>query len=117
MLRMLRPLAALAAACLLAACQSPGAGPRLEGEARDSGALADSELQVLNRGGGGAPSPSAGQGGAAGVERFIDRELRPAPAPRLPAAVQAQIDALTISQRRFPSSCWISRSSVKAPPP
>jgi uncharacterized protein (DUF1800 family) len=100
MLRVPRTFTALAAACVLAACQSPGTALRRGGDSPDPGPVAGRQLQVLNRVTWGATGASAREIGAAGVERFIEQQLRPARA--LPPAVQLQIDALTVSQRPLP---------------
>src|SRR5438552_16743533 len=61
----------------------------------DSPAL---ELAVLNRVSWGANRSSYADIARLGSSRWLDAQLRPAPA-RLPAEAQAAIDAMTISQR------------------
>ena len=61
----------------------------------DSPAL---ELAVLNRASWGANRSSYADIARLGTGRWLDAQLRPAPAP-LPAEAQATIDAMTISQR------------------
>jgi len=56
------------------------------------------ELQVLNRVSWGANRSSAADLARLGTGRWLDAQLRPAPAP-LPAEMQVRIDAMTISQR------------------
>ena len=93
----LRFAAAVAAVCVLASCQS--AGPRLASDPGRAAASPDKELGVLNRVTWGASTASAQQIAAVGIDRYIEQQLRPAAKPILPPEVQAQIDALTISQR------------------
>src|SRR4051794_18547525 len=87
------------AACVLAACQTSQVGTRqtAEGPARKS-EPATEQLRVLNRVTFGANGSAARQIEAAGIERYLEQQLKPGPTV-LPAAVQTQIDALTISQR------------------
>ena len=54
---------------------------------------------LLNRVTGGIDSVSLRQMDQLASERYIEQQLRPAPNPPLPAEVQAQIDAMTISQQ------------------
>jgi uncharacterized protein (DUF1800 family) len=89
--------AAAAAVCVLAACQYPGQRPSSFGSAARSSP--DKELRVLNRVTWGATTSSAQQIAAVGADRYIEQQLRPSRNAALPAAVQAQIEALTISQR------------------
>ena len=56
-------------------------------------------LLVLNRVSFGPSPASLKEIEALGSGAYLARQLRPAPAPRLPAEVQATIDAMTISQR------------------
>jgi uncharacterized protein (DUF1800 family) len=57
------------------------------------------QLLVLNRVGFGANASSLRSIESMGSGAYLARQLRPAPAPQLPADVQASIDAMTISQR------------------
>ncbi|HEV7800043.1 MAG TPA: DUF1800 domain-containing protein [Burkholderiales bacterium] len=82
---------------VLAACASTGTGPQWGGEAKLA-ASAENQLQILNRVTWGATSSSAQQMSASGTARYIEQQLRPAGHGTLPPEVQAQIDALTISQ-------------------
>jgi uncharacterized protein (DUF1800 family) len=93
-----RCLACLIITATLAACQSTGSAPKVSGAATSSDTT-EKQLHVLNRVTWGANTSSARELAATGAERYIDRQLRPAPTAVLPPAVQAQIDALTISQR------------------
>jgi uncharacterized protein (DUF1800 family) len=92
-----RRVALLVVAVTLAACQS--AGPRLIGGSAKTPDTPEKQLQVLNRVTWGANTSSARDLAATGAERYIDQQLRPASNTPLPAAVQAQIDGLTISKR------------------
>ena len=92
-------LAALAL-CVLAGCESPHIGTRQTVEAPSRAESTAERLKVLNRLSWGANTSSARQIETAGIDRYIEQQLKPAPAV-LPPEVQAQIDALTISQRRF----------------
>jgi uncharacterized protein (DUF1800 family) len=56
------------------------------------------DLALLNRVTWGENATDAGQISAMGSERWLERQLHPAPGDRLPAAAQAQIDALPISR-------------------
>jgi uncharacterized protein (DUF1800 family) len=93
-----RRIACLIVAATLAACQSTGSAPTLNGAAA-SADTTERQLHVLNRVTWGANTSSARELAATGAERYIDRQLRPAQRPVLPPSVQAQVDALTISQR------------------
>ena len=97
--RVCTALAALAL-CVLAACQSPHVGTRQALEAPKRSESAIEQLRLLNRVTWGANATSVRQIEAAGIDRYIEQQLRPAPAT-LPPAVQEHIDAMTISQRRF----------------
>ena len=57
------------------------------------------QLLVLNRVSFGPSPASLKEIEALGSGAYLARQLRPAPEPRLPAEVQAAIDAMTISQR------------------
>ena len=86
--------------CLIAGCAST-VGPRPGLERAQAPITAEKELHVLNRVTWGASTSSARQISAAGAERYVEQQLRPAPGVALPTDVQAQIDRLTISQRPF----------------
>jgi len=81
--------AALAAAglALLSGCATAPPEPRGE------------ELRLLDRVTWGASPASARAFAAEGAARFLQQQLNPATEDRLPAEVQTQIDAMTISQR------------------
>ena len=89
------------AACLgmVTACATPvpaEAPPRTDAAPRavDAGL----QLRLLDRLTWGASTSSARQIANAGSARYLDQQLRPAPAA-LPPEVQTQIDAMTITQR------------------
>jgi uncharacterized protein (DUF1800 family) len=89
--RLARPTLAVSLVALgLALCAAPALA-----QAR----LTPAELALLNRVTWGASESSAAQLRALGAERWLDRQLHPLPGDHLPAAVQAQIDALPISHR------------------
>ena len=56
-------------------------------------------VALLNRVTWGANAPALDAMAASGTGAWLAQQLRPAAAPRLPATVQAHIDAMTISQR------------------
>jgi uncharacterized protein (DUF1800 family) len=56
------------------------------------------DLALLNRLTWGQSATSAAQMAAVGARAWLDGQLRPAPGERLPAAAQAQIDAMTITR-------------------
>lgn len=85
---------------LLAGCASTAPGSRVGAEQAQAPLPREQELLVLNRVTWGVNVSSARQIGAAGAERYIEQQLRPA-ASALPPEVQAQIDGLTISTRPF----------------
>ncbi|HJV80445.1 DUF1800 domain-containing protein [Noviherbaspirillum sp.] len=76
---------------LLAACATTRAGAAPRSDPLPT-------LSVLNRITWGANSETLRQANALGLDRYLERQLHPGPA-NLPAQVQAQIDAMTISQR------------------
>jgi uncharacterized protein (DUF1800 family) len=78
------PALSLAALCL--------AGPALAGAPLKAG-----DLALLNRVSWGANAEGAAELGALGQERWLQRQLHPPADDPLPAAAQAQIDALPIS--------------------
>ncbi len=80
--------AMIATAGLLTACASPGVA-----HVRQT-----SVFPVVNRISWGANSETLRQANALGLDRYLEQQLHPGPA-HLPAQVQAQIDAMTISQR------------------
>jgi uncharacterized protein (DUF1800 family) len=88
-------LAACAAAPRQPAPPPPRPAPEPIAWAEDSRAV---QLQVLNRVAWGANQSSAADIARLGTGRWLDAQLRPAPA-RLPGDIQARIDAMTISQR------------------
>src|SRR5687767_14522074 len=59
------------------------------------------QLHVINRVTWGANTSSAREIAAVGTERWLEAQLKPSARAVLPEAVQAQIDALTISQKPF----------------
>ncbi|MDD5332349.1 MAG: DUF1800 domain-containing protein [Rhodoferax sp.] len=85
---------------LLAGCAapSPGSGARVTPEDRPS-LLGPSEVvKVLNRVTWGVNLSATRQVDALGLQRYLDQQLHPGPT-LLPPPVQAQIDAMTITQR------------------
>lgn len=89
-----RSCASLAYASLAAAFTASGAAGSVH--AADLGA---GDLALLNRVSWGATASSAADLQSLGAERWLERQLHPSGGDRLPPQVQAQIDALTISQR------------------
>jgi uncharacterized protein (DUF1800 family) len=86
---------------LLTACQQPDGVVEhhmLAQQAAERFPTAQARLQVLDRISWGASASSIRHINAIGAERYIDEQLSAHSAP-LPQVVQAQIDALTISQR------------------
>ena len=65
--------------------------------ARAAGPLNPHDLALLNRVTWGQSASSAADLQALGARAWLDRQLRPQPGDRAPAAVQAQIDALPIA--------------------
>lgn len=95
------PLALLCTmAALLTGCASPDPKPATEKPYRSTSAFAGLEqadrVALLNRISWGANASSLEQLGQLGVAGYLDQQLHPTPAA-LPAAVQAQIEAMTIS--------------------
>ena len=90
--------ALLLAATVLTGCQSPAPVPE---SAAPSPRTSANQLQVLNRVTWGANTSSAREIAALGPDRWLEQQLRPGARAILPDAVQAQIDALTISQRTY----------------
>ena len=93
------------AALTLAACTTlEPIGPRSSTSTSDVGAplqikpLQIDRVALLNRVTGGIDSVSLQRMDQLAAEHFLEQQLRPAPKPSLPAEVQAQIDAMTISQ-------------------
>src|SRR5687768_2613455 len=76
------PSIALAAAALLtlAACESPHIGTRQTLEAPRRAESAIEQLRLLNRVTWGANASSARRIETAGIDRYIEQQLRPAPA-------------------------------------
>ena len=92
-----QPIArSLAALLLLAGCATAPTTPTVSRPA-DTVALSN----ALNRITWGVNNTTYQQAEKMGYERWLDQQLRPGPAA-LPAAAQAQIDALTISQKSMP---------------
>lgn len=80
-------------ALLLNGCAAPASG------ARPAAASATPEaLALVNRISWGASTSSVQQARAMGPDRYLERQLHPGPTV-LPASVQAQIDAMTISRQ------------------
>jgi uncharacterized protein (DUF1800 family) len=97
-----RPTLTLAggALLLLAACTTPGTSGDTRSQA-GSGQTAQTQAELsnaLNRITWGVNFSTVQQADALGYERYLERQLHPAPAA-LPGPVQAQIAAMTISQR------------------
>ena len=94
-------LLAAAAACALAACQAPSPSPRVGAAPAARNENPEKQLLVLNRVTWGATTSSAREIAAAGTERWLEQQLKPALRAELPPPVQAHIDAMTISQKPF----------------
>jgi uncharacterized protein (DUF1800 family) len=90
--------AGLVLAATLTACQSMAPQSQRVGTAD----TAENRLHVLNRVTWGANTSSSREIEALGIERYLERQLKPAAPSALPPPVQAQIDALTISQKPLP---------------
>ncbi|MEW9897643.1 DUF1800 domain-containing protein [Chitinivorax sp. PXF-14] len=88
----------LASVLGLAACAAPAGGP---GHAGGNGSLRLDPLLFANRVTWGADSASVRQIEVDGAASYLEQQLRPGPAV-LPAEVQAQIDAMTISRVPLP---------------
>src|SRR5690348_5899011 len=84
----------------LAACQNPGAVSEHSFGVEQRFPTPEARMQVLNRVSWGASASSMRHVEAVGIDRYMDEQLRP-PTAVLPPAVQAQIDAMTISQQRL----------------
>ena len=91
----IRTVAACGALLMLAACAGPAPGPAASPVPPDQLAAA------LNRVSWGINQSTWDQAGKLGYDAWLDRQLRAAPAA-LPAAAQAQIDAMTITQKPLP---------------
>ena len=94
-LSVIRRFCGISFAALLMASATRGAPQRPE-----AGASGPDELhmvQVLNRVTWGVNSSVVRSASGLGLDRYLDQQLHPAAAP-LPASVQAQIDAMTISR-------------------
>ena len=91
-------VAVVATALTLAACawMKPVAGPS-PAVSKSDPRLSVEPLALLNRITGGADVLSAQRLAELGSEQFLEQQLRPLSNPALPAEVQAQIDAMTIS--------------------
>lgn len=98
MLRSATALAVLIAASLLGGCGAPpvAGAPLAEAPPRQTSAVAD--YRAVNQLTWGANLGAFRQLRGEGLDRYLARQLHPGPA-RLPPAVQAQIDAMTISQQ------------------
>ena len=83
---------------LVAACQHPGGMARLTSGTDQRFATVESRLAVLDRVTWGVNVSSARQMEEIGVDAYLERQLEPA-AVALPMGVQAQTDAMTISQK------------------
>jgi uncharacterized protein (DUF1800 family) len=84
---------------LLAACATPGpVATSAHSESTPRADDAQHQLQLLDRLTWGASTSSARQIAAMGGTRFVEQQLRPVQAT-LPPEIQAQIDAMTITQR------------------
>jgi uncharacterized protein (DUF1800 family) len=86
--------AGLALFCLLAGCAS-------RVSERPAAFAPSDTVAVLNRVTWGVNDATVRRAGEAGIARYLESQLRPAAAP-LPPAAQAQLAALTISQRPLP---------------
>ena len=65
--------------------------------------LKPADLALLNRVTWGASQADAAQLAALGPDRWLERELHPPAGDRMPAAAQAQIDALEVAQKPLPA--------------
>jgi uncharacterized protein (DUF1800 family) len=83
----------------LAACASPPPTSQPAAAAPVRAEPNPEQLKWLNRVSWGATNSMANSLAATGEQRFLDQQLRPAQAPVLPPPVQAQIAAMTISQK------------------
>ncbi len=92
--------AALPGAGLFAGCAVSGPAPRPVGEGGDSARL----YRLVNRLSWGATDADLERARRLGAEGYIAEQLRSAAGP-LPAAAQAQIDALSV-HRRSPQALW-----------
>ncbi|MEN3294117.1 MAG: hypothetical protein V7642_3370 [Burkholderiales bacterium] len=90
-------IALVAASVVLAGCASPGAGQQ-PGTRSPGQKQSEQELKILNRITWGINTATAQQANAMGVERYIERQLHPG-IGSMPDPVQAQIAAMTITQR------------------
>ena len=96
---------------MLAGCAVPGPGPSVTAGPVVGADGAETRLHLLNRVTWGASTSTARQLEALGSERYIEQQLKPGPAA-LPPEVQAQIDAMTISQRTLDELVLESSSSA-----
>ncbi len=89
----MRPIHAAASIVALAVASPAGAAAPLKA----------GDLALLNRVTWGANQADAALLSALGPDRWLERQLHPAPGDRLPPAAQAQIDALEVSQKPLPA--------------
>ena len=89
---------AFSVAMLFAPAKPGAAAPEPDPVANQDIALSAQDLGLLNRITWGANPSSARALAKAGTAAFLDQQLHPPKADRLPAHAQTQIDALTISQ-------------------
>lgn len=100
---------------MIAGCASPQSASSNH-ESRVTLSVQPDAIQLVNRITWGANSASLHEVIALGADRYLDKQLHPGPAT-LPASVQAQIDAMTISQRPMEvivKDLEVARESVDA---
>ncbi|MBP1204991.1 uncharacterized protein (DUF1800 family) [Duganella sp. 1411] len=91
----LRTLAACGALLILGGCATPGGAPVA------TAVKPEQMVGALNRVSWGVSQGTWHQAEKLGYDAWLERQLRPSPAA-LPAAAQAQIDAMTITQKPLP---------------
>src|SRR4051812_15695539 len=89
----------IASLAALAACQSIAPSSRSTAESAPAVANTTNQLLLVNRVTWGANTSTMRDIAAIGADRWLEQQLTPSKRPALPPAVQAQIDALTISQK------------------